>query len=140
MSNLLGVVYKRRKYGQYCTETIHFFFYNIYCHFNMNGLVGVNALVWVAVALAVMINEAAASLGAASTFHPKPSIEASATYLERVNMNGLVGVNALVWIAVALAVMINEAAALGAGIGSGSGGVGFPRPSGGSGGFTIGKK
>ncbi|KAL1485869.1 hypothetical protein MTO96_031701, partial [Rhipicephalus appendiculatus] len=35
------------------------------------------------------------------------------------NMNGLVGVNALVWVAVALAVLINEAAALGGGVGAG---------------------
>ncbi|KAL1442731.1 hypothetical protein MTO96_030656 [Rhipicephalus appendiculatus] len=78
------------------------------------------------------------STAATSTFHPKPFIEASASYLARVNMNGLVGVNALVLVAVALAMTISKAAALGQGVGSG--GIGFPGPSGGSGGFTIGKK
>ncbi|KAL1469410.1 hypothetical protein MTO96_041064 [Rhipicephalus appendiculatus] len=42
------------------TETICLVFNKVPCQFNMNGLVGVNALVWVAVALAVLINEAAA--------------------------------------------------------------------------------
>ncbi|KAL1473515.1 hypothetical protein MTO96_038608, partial [Rhipicephalus appendiculatus] len=37
----------------------------------------------------------------------------------KFNMNGLVGVNALVWVAIALAVLINEAAALGGGVGAG---------------------
>ncbi|KAL1482023.1 hypothetical protein MTO96_034062 [Rhipicephalus appendiculatus] len=64
ISRLLVVVYKRHKYGDDCTETIHWVFSEIPCHFNMNGLVGVNALVWVAVALAVLINEAAALGGA----------------------------------------------------------------------------
>ncbi|KAL1477429.1 hypothetical protein MTO96_035746 [Rhipicephalus appendiculatus] len=40
-------------------------------------------------------------------------------WLLQFNMNGLVGVNALVWVAVALAVLINEAAALGGGVGGG---------------------
>ncbi|KAL1444663.1 hypothetical protein MTO96_045466, partial [Rhipicephalus appendiculatus] len=38
-----------------------------------------------------------------------------------VNMNAFVGLNALAWVAVALAVLINEAAALGGGVGGNRG-------------------
>ncbi|KAL1473517.1 hypothetical protein MTO96_038610 [Rhipicephalus appendiculatus] len=52
------------RYVQDCATIIYLVFKEIPCQFNMNGLVGVNALVWVAVALAVLINEAAALGGA----------------------------------------------------------------------------
>ncbi|KAL1486956.1 hypothetical protein MTO96_031145 [Rhipicephalus appendiculatus] len=57
----------------------------------MNAVAGANALVWVAVAIAVLINEAAALEGG-------------------LDVGGEI-VNVLVWVAVAIGMLINEAAA-----------------------------
>ncbi|KAL3193691.1 hypothetical protein MRX96_016679 [Rhipicephalus microplus] len=54
------VVYKHCRQEQDCTRTTYFVFNKKPCQFKMNGLAGVSALVWVTIALAVLINEAAA--------------------------------------------------------------------------------
>ncbi|KAL1486955.1 hypothetical protein MTO96_031144, partial [Rhipicephalus appendiculatus] len=83
---------------------------------NMNALAGVNALVWVAIAIAVLINEAAALEGGLDLGGSIGRRKNVRQYLASVNMNALAGVNALVWVAIAIALLINEAAALEGGL------------------------